>query len=191
MRRFALFLSLLLTLTVAGCANVPRHEFDQRAGFSDLRSFTWLEPEYENEVGVSHPVLDSPLLGQRVHRAATAALQERGYREVGDDEDPDFYVTYHTAEREEERRSGSYLQLGYGRRHSPFFGTGILLDMTPRSFQEGTLIIDIVDAETDELIWRGWNDAMLTQRNFEQERIDEAVRFILSAFPPGETSEDR
>jgi len=184
MRTYFLPFAALLIATLAGCATTPRHEFDQQANFTELRTFSWLEPEYgDSDVSVSHPVLDSPLLGRRVKRALIGALQERGYQQV--DENPDFFVTYHTAEAEQERRSGSYVQLGYGRGVSPFFGTGILLDMTPRSFQEGTLIVDVVNARSDELVWRGWKDSVLTQRNFDQERIDEAVRFILSAFPPG------
>ena len=184
MRQLAFPVVLVLFVALAGCAVGPRHEYDEKVDFSTMRTFAWLEPEYaESEVSVSHPVLDSPLLGQRVERAVVATLQERGFRVA--EENPDFLVTYHTAEGEKERQSGSYVSLGYGRGHSPFFGTGILLDMTPRSFKEGTLIVDVVDAETEELIWRGWNDTVLNQRNFDQERVNEAVRFILSAFPPG------
>lgn len=184
MRSIALPIAALLIATLAGCATGPRHEFDERADFSQMQTFSWLEPEYgDRDVSVSDPVLDSPLLGRRVKNALMDTLQERGYRYV--EEDPDFFVTYHTAEAEQERRSGSYMSLGYGHGRSPFFGTGVLLDMTPRSFREGTLIIDVVDAETDELVWRGWNDAVLNQRNFDQERVNETVRFILGAFPPG------
>lgn len=183
MRSFRLFLPALTLCLLAACAIKPPHEYDQQADFSQLQTFAWLDPEYEREdVSVSHPVLESPLLGQRVERAVTAALQEKGFRPV--EENPDFYVTYHTAQNENERRGASYIQLGYGR-YDPFFGTGVLLDMTPRSFQEGTLIIDIVDAETDQLIWRGWRDAYLTQRNFEDAQVNETVRRILTAFPPG------
>lgn len=185
MRKTALPLIALLIAALAGCAMTPRHEFDQQANFSELRTFSWLEPEYgDREVSVSHPVLDSPLLGQRVRQAVTRELQERGYVQV--EENPDFLVTYHTAEREDERpRSGTYMSLGYGRGHSPFFGSSVLLDLTPRSFQEGTLIIDVVNARSDELIWRGWNDAVLNQRSFDQQRVNESVDYILSAFPPG------
>lgn len=172
----------LAVLMVAGCTVTPPYEFDRQASFAELKTFQWLEPNYDQKgVNLSHPVLESPLLGQRVERAVTSALESKGYRRV--DSDPDFYVTYHTAESETERRHGSYVQLGYGR-YSPYFGTGVLLDMTPRTFREGTLIIDIVEAETDDLIWRGWRDAYLTQRNFEQERVDETVREILTVFPP-------
>lgn len=173
---------LALLLLAASCAVRPSHEYDEQANFAALRTFQWLEPKYGNgDVSVSHPVLDSPLLGQRVRHAAVAALEARGYREVT--ENPDFFVTYHTAENEEERR-GSYVQLGYGRWSHPF-GSSVVVDLWPRTFREGTLIIDIVAADQERLIWRGWRDAYLSQRNFEEERVNEAVRYILSAFPPG------
>lgn len=178
----AAFLVLILAL-LAACASRPPHEFDSSANFTALKTFKWLEPKYGDEgVSLSHPVLESPLLGQRVRRATTMQLEARGYQPV--EENPDFLVTFHTAESESQQRHGGYVQLGYGR-YSPHWGSAVLLDMTPRTFQEGTLIIDIVDAETGDLVWRGWRDAYLTQRNFSDERINEAVQYILSAFPPG------
>lgn len=184
MTRVSMLGTLALTLTLAaGCATKPPHEFDSAANFSNLKTFKWLEPTYGEEgVNLSHPVLQSPLLGQRVRRAVTATLEAKGFRAV--EENPDFLVTFHTAESETERRHGGYVQLGYGR-FSPHWGSAVLLDMTPRNFQEGTLIIDIVDASTEDLIWRGWRDAYLTQRNFSEEQIGETVQYILTAFPPG------
>lgn len=184
MNRFSLpgLLTLAFVL-LAGCATRPPHEFDSAANFTAFKTFKWLEPAYGGEdVTVSHPVLQSPLLGQRVERAAIAALEAKGFRQVEDN--PDFLVTFHTAESETERHHGGYVQLGYGR-FSPHWGSAVLLDMTPRNFKEGTLIIDIVDASTEDLVWRGWRDAYLTQRNFNEEQVNETVRYILSAFPPG------
>src|SRR5690606_31949833 len=127
-----------------------------------LKTFKWLEPKYgQDDVDVSHPVLQSPLLGKRVQNAVTAALEAKGYRAV--DDDPDFYVTFHTAEGEAQQRSSTYVQLGYGR-YSPHFGSGVLLDLTPRTFREGTLIIDVLAGDNEDLIWRGWRDAYLTRR---------------------------
>ncbi|HEX7030354.1 MAG TPA: DUF4136 domain-containing protein [Gammaproteobacteria bacterium] len=180
MRVFALG---LLAALIAGCAIAPPHEFDSSANFATLKTFQWLEPKYgDDDVSVSHPVLQSPLLGRRVQQAVTAALEAKGYRAVEDD--PDFYVTFHTAESESQHRGSTYVQLGYGR-YSPHFGSGVLLDLTPRTFQEGTLIIDVLDGDSEELIWRGWEDAYLTQRNFDNESVSEAVRYIFTAFPPG------
>ncbi|HEX6928107.1 MAG TPA: DUF4136 domain-containing protein [Gammaproteobacteria bacterium] len=183
MRVFLSGFLLVAMALAAGCAVAPPHEYDDTASFSNLQTFKWLEPTYgDDDVSVSHPVLQSPLLGGRVQSAAKSALEAKGYRAV--EEDPDFYITFHTAEGETQRRGSTYVQLGYGR-YSPYFGSGVLLDLTPRNFREGTLIIDILDGETEELIWRGWADAYLTQRNFDTESVNEAVRYILTAFPPG------
>lgn len=187
MRITALLFSGLAVILLAACATRPPHEFDRQANFAELRSFQWLEPEYTQEgVNVSHPVLDSPLLGRRVKQAVVSALEAKGYRQAEAEAEPDFYVTYHTAQsRQEYRRGGgSYMQLGYGT-FRPRFGTSVVVDMWPRTFNEGTLIIDIVEAETGNLVWRGWRDTELTRRNFDEARVNEAVRYVLSAFPPG------
>lgn len=183
MRIHGIFLAGLAVVLLSACASRPPHEFDRQADFSQLRSFQWLEPEYEKDsVSISHPVLDSPLLGRRVKNAVTGNLEARGYREV--EADPDFFVTYHTTQSQQERRrTGSYLQLGYGQ-FRPRFGTSVVVDMWPRTFNEGTLIIDIVDADSGDLVWRGWRDTELTRRNFDDARVNEAVGYVLSAFPP-------
>jgi hypothetical protein len=173
----------LAVVVLAACAARPPHEFDRQADFTQLRTFQWLEPTYGDEgVAISHPVLDSPLLGRRVRQATSAALEARGYREV--ESDPDFFVTYHTAQSQQERRHGSYMQLGYGQ-FRPRFGSAVVVDMWPRTFNEGTLIIDIVDAGSGDLVWRGWRDTELTRRSFDEARVNDAVNYILSAFPPG------
>lgn len=175
------FLALALLLLTA-CASRPPHEFDESASFAQYATFAWLPPTHSKEdVSISHPVLDSPLLAGRVKQAVTSKLREKGFQPV--EADPDFFVTYHTAQGEREYR-GSYLQLGFGR-FGPRLGSAIAVDMWPRSFKEGTLIIDIVDGGTGELVWRGWRDTELTRRNFDAARVHRAVDFILSAFPPG------
>jgi hypothetical protein len=55
-------------------------------------------------------------------------------------------------------------------------------------FEAGTLILDIVDAHTNRLIWRGWAQRalgdMLENQDHMAERIDEAVRRMLARFRP-------
>ena len=54
-------------------------------------------------------------------------------------------------------------------------------------YEEGTFILDFVDPESMELIWRGIAQGEL--RNYSSpvkryERIDEVVQKVLSNFPP-------
>jgi hypothetical protein len=54
-------------------------------------------------------------------------------------------------------------------------------------WQQGTLLIDILDAQTKELVWRGSAQAELTMNASDEEkdkRVDEAVRKMLKDFPP-------
>ena len=55
-------------------------------------------------------------------------------------------------------------------------------------YQEGTLIIDILDAKSHELVWRGTGqDYVEEQQSPEEitEGINQAVTGIMSDFPPG------
>ncbi len=52
---------------------------------------------------------------------------------------------------------------------------------------QGTLVIDLVDASTGELVWHGWAhdtlDPTLTTEERER-KVEEAVAAILARFPP-------
>ena len=83
------------------------------------------------------------------------------------------------------------------RRHDPFlpapvhhvgFGTTWLPHRSqPGNAPAGTLVVDVFDAATGELIWRGWVDNALIDpyRGVEeQEYLNELVAEILKDFPP-------
>lgn len=178
--RLASLISAILVMAVlAGCAT-PRHEFNPEADFNAFREFTFRMPEYEGEK-VSDPILDSPLLGNRVRNAVTTELTRRGYSI--NDENPDFIVTYHAAKDFDVDNSGPRFNVGFHRGWNNIH-TGILFDTWPRVSKEGVLIIDIIDAETGTLAWRGWRELPLNQRNFDSEQVNRSTASILSVFPP-------
>jgi len=59
--------------------------------------------------------------------------------------------------------------------------------MVTRQYREGTLILDVVDAGADAVVWRGSAQAQLAGSGeplTRRARIQEAVRRILERFPP-------
>ena len=54
-------------------------------------------------------------------------------------------------------------------------------------YDQGTLVIDLVDAHTDTLLWRGWAkgsiDGVIDNQQWMEQRIDEAVARIMRALP--------
>jgi len=49
---------------------------------------------------------------------------------------------------------------------------------------EGILILDFIDAESNELIWRGWYANDVDDGEIGEEQINKAVKHILEKFPP-------
>jgi hypothetical protein len=57
----------------------------------------------------------------------------------------------------------------------------------PSGHLPGTVVIDVFDCRTDELVWRGWAEGALTDlrdRDETQAYLDEVVAKVLAEFPP-------
>ena len=52
------------------------------------------------------------------------------------------------------------------------------------SYKEGTLIIDLVDAERRELVWRGTATGAVSDLTQAEKKLFGAVGRIFEAFPP-------
>lgn len=175
-------------LSLAACAGSRvATDYDPNASFAPLETFAWLEPVRDE---VEDPLLDSPLLNRKVERAVADALLARGYSRVDAPADADFLVTYHTASRERLRdRGGFSIGLGFG--HGWHHGHSAMFlgpqHYFPRieGYQEGTLMIDVLDARSRDLLWRGWIRNTVDPSNYSDEAVDAAVREILDRFPPG------
>jgi hypothetical protein len=56
-------------------------------------------------------------------------------------------------------------------------------------YEVGTLILDFVDADSRELIWRGSAEAVMDVSvgpEYRKKKINEAVGMVLTYFPPVE-----
>lgn len=59
------------------------------------------------------------------------------------------------------------------------------LDTYIVEYEQGTLIIDLIDAKSKKLVWRGAATGVITGKQDDMERtIDYAVKKIFSEFPP-------
>ena len=128
--------------TAAPAANIPvLHTFRMMQGpvRRDGRDFT----------SADGPMLPSSAANRVIREHIVRALRDRGY--ALDEETPDFLVAFYAAGRE----SLNVLQYDYGYPFSP--GPG--WPGWPRSIvtlcMKGSVIVDVVDPRTKELLWRG------------------------------------
>lgn len=163
---------------LAGCA-APVHYQYNSASYAAWHTFAW---KAQAAGVIRNPILDSGILATRVEKAVSAILEGRGYRKVASAGEADFLVTYHTALQRELQSSPS-VGFAYGA-FWPSVGTVFINQPSARDVQKGSLILDVIDARTKKLVWRGWITRVLEQGNYTQKGVDNAVRRILSKFPP-------
>ena len=56
--------------------------------------------------------------------------------------------------------------------------------MIKEIYQEGSVIIDIIDSKEKQLVWRGAAEGVLYENDDPESVISETVKAILKDFPP-------
>ena len=182
MKAKTLSLILLLALVFTGCGTTMRvaSDYNESIDFARYQTFAWMTPPR----AINDPLVDYPAIALRIERAIEDQLEAKGFSKV--DDEPDFYVVFHAALRQQITRT--YIdRWGYGYPHFPRWGPrrgGVFVDI----YDVGTLVIDIVDAQADELVWRGTaTDVVSNDPQQVRKQIHMAVQEILALFPsPGD-----
>jgi len=179
--RYPLTYLLLAAALLVGCSPRVYTEQDQDAKLQGYHRFAWLTPP---PVPVRDPILDSQILESRVHHAVSSDLKARGYEEVAPDANPDFLVTYHTSAKQTLQSTGPSFSFGFIDAFPGGFGTvGFPVGPEVQSRDEGTLMLDVLDAQSKRLVWRGWTTELLNQDNYSDKSVQDAVKDIFDKLP--------
>jgi hypothetical protein len=191
-KRAVRVLIIALAAMVAGCSSLEiSYDFDPKADFAGLKTYGWIK---EPPKPTGDPRIDgNTILETRIHDAVDSGLVARGFRKVS--ADPDFLVAYHVSldRRQSVQTLNSYYGYGggwgygYGASYRPGYWAGAP-ETYVYEYEEGTLILDIVDPKNKELIWRGSAQDEVHFKSTpekDQAQLNEAVRKMLEKFPPG------
>lgn len=169
--RFARFCVGVVVLSVVspGFASVGV-DFDRAADFSKYRTYQWKE-------GTSLP---NPLMQERLKAAIDAQLQAKGIQPAADK--PDLFVTTHG--RLETQKSIDVTTFGYGGHYGWAGGMGTS-SATVREIPVGTLLVDLIDAGTNKLVWRGQGQDIVSNKPEKNEaKINKIIPKMFKTFPP-------
>ena len=175
--------------SLGGCATIATTvAYDASANIANLKSYSWTT---ESKQSTGEPLLDDPSLHSVIQSAIDQELGGKNYQK--ESSDGDFLILYSallegkeeiiTQEEYEDYPLVYGWNMGYVPHERLEDGTRTYI----RQYQEGTLIIDILEPETDRLIWRGsaiadiQRTASLAKR---RERAQKAVHNILESLPP-------
>jgi Domain of unknown function (DUF4136) len=150
------------------------NDYDRQIDLSSYSSYNW--KQLDRKESVQNPLYDNELNDKRIKTAVDKAMKKKGYQIIT--ESPELYVHYHiviedksVVIRESDIHNYSTYWLG--------------LDMNAYQYKEGSLIIDLMDAKTDALVWRGWAVTILEDLNPEnvEKRLDRTIQRIFEGLP--------
>lgn len=171
MKLIALAAALLLLTSCAPRISVFSDSDPDYKG-RKFSSFSWAGNS--NVEANRNPLHYNELNDKRIRSAVTKEMEKRGFREANGAE---LVVHYHIVV--EDKSIVTTEPLGY--QYGPYWTR---MRTNTYSYQEGTLIIDLMDPKTNNLVWRGWATAALDTITPEKsdEMIRRAVEKIFSKF---------
>ena len=172
-----LTLAAIGTLALAGCATMNVSSHVQRGlDISPYRTYDWGPAD---ALPAGDPRLEKdPFFQDHLRGEVEKAFARRGF-EWSTAAAPDLLVHYHA--NITERMDVDRVDVAHG--YCLTDGCSV----PTVQYEAGTLVIDVIDARTNRLIWRGWAQqavkGMLASQDTMARQINEAVARMFSQFP--------
>ena len=161
-----------------GCGSIDTH-IDANPHLQNeivgWRTYAWMATPEGGD-----PMVQNDIVRARVQDAVDREMARLGY--VQDAQDPDFRIGWAAAVEEK-------IEYGWGSDYYGYGWGGWYDDYAPEyayEYSEGTLILDFVDGDSNQLAWRGVAEGRLhgTGANMPSNaEIKEAVHEILEEYP--------
>jgi len=184
-----LFGLTVVLLTSCKIAPPTSSDYDANFDFTKLKTYSWVEPKEEDKNKVS------TLESRRQISAIEVALKQKGFeKNVTDGKTADFLLRTHTLTDKKQDTDAFYGSWGYypygyhgySIHHSAFgYGGGGYR----REYEIGTLVLDVIDPDKKEVIWRGSVSRKLGvyKNRTPEERTSITMKnatYLLENFPP-------
>ncbi|HXQ37050.1 MAG TPA: DUF4136 domain-containing protein [Anaerolineales bacterium] len=145
---------LLLTMLSAVFAASTKSDYQKDFDFGQLHTFA-----FRTERDSKDPLATNTIEAERIQNALAAQLEAKGFTQTSDN--PDFIVAFYSRTKQQTRVNntgfgyGPGFGWGYG---VPFRGRwrwGFGPDIWTTTYTQGSVMADIIDSKTQELVWRG------------------------------------
>ncbi len=159
-------LPILALLVIPGCAIQSHTDFDPQTDFAKYTTFS-LAPTPENKP--SGLVGYSAITARRIQENIKTSLESKGYRQATASK-ADMLVAFTVS--------------GEPRTDIEGYGPGWYGNSYTEHYVLGTLVVNIYDARSKQLVWHGWASAEIFDPSDGEKAEPQAVQAILKKFPP-------
>jgi hypothetical protein len=171
-------MKLQRTLTIAAAAFLVtaamfgqqvKTDYDRAANFGQYKTFSWEKVQTKNALWVD-----------RIKTAVNTQLAAKGWTEVP--AGGDVAVIAMETTQNQQTLNTFYDRFGGGWRWSGGWGDATT---TVENYKVGTLVVDLFDAGTKQLIWRGSASDTLAEKSDKNiKNLDKGVQKMFAHFPP-------
>ncbi len=181
MKRYFLLIGFLLFCSACATYSV-NYDFDPEANFAGMKTYDWAPIPPKTKV--------SEITLKRIKLAVAQQLQAKGFSQSSDN--PDIMIAFHVGKQKKvdvQEWGYQYGNMGYYAPRRSFFGgpqySEYRSGVDTYEYEEGTLVLDFVDAKKKTLIWRGTAQGIIDPQQKPGQQINEIVGKMLEDFPPG------
>ncbi|MDB2387009.1 DUF4136 domain-containing protein [Shewanella sp.] len=183
-------LVIVTALVLSACSSLrTSYDYDPDINFSDVKTYAWIEtktPDSTYQLG--------DLMDRRVRAAVNNQLQQKGLTLVPTDK-ADILINYLTKVDKKINIDTFNNNFGYNPYYGPYYGPNWgwgwggagHSQTTVREYDVGTLILDMIEAKTGQLIWRGSVADTVRDQGSPDERtqvVNKAIGALLTDYPP-------
>jgi hypothetical protein len=164
-------IAMFFALTAASLAQQVKTDYDHSANFGQYKTYSWETVQTHDQ-----------LLVNRIKDAVNATLTAKGWTQV--DSGGDVSIVAREITQNKQTLNTFYDGFGGGRRFGGFGDA----TTTTETYKVGDLVVDLFDAKTKNLIWRGSSSDMLSNNpDKNTKNLDKGVQKMFAHFPPNAT----
>ncbi|WP_342083953.1 DUF4136 domain-containing protein [Dyadobacter sp. OTU695] len=181
-------LILLGMLTVLGSVVLAQSPQQAVNNSGKALTYNWIVPDMKTN---QNPMYASSLSRQRIQSAFDKALESKGL--MRNTQHPDLLLQFHTYTQRVRKNyyggMGYPMMMGFGRfgwgypYYGGFGGYGYGGYPYSSTSTDGTLILDVVDTKTGDIIWQKAISGDVSNPNRLEKQINKGVRKLMKSFP--------
>jgi uncharacterized protein DUF4136 len=167
-------IGVMLLFAGKASAQQVKTDYDRSANFAQYKTYSWEHVKTQDALDVD-----------RIKTAVNAALAAKGWTQV--DSGGDVSIVAVEMTRDQQTLNTFYNGFGGGWGWRRFGGGGFGdATTTTETYKVGSVVIDLFDTKTKQLIWRGTTSDTLSNNSEKNiKNLDKGVEKMFKNFPPG------
>jgi hypothetical protein len=167
-KRFVLSIAMIILATIPSMAQQVKTDYDRNANFTQYKTYSWSSVKTKD-----------PLLVDRIKSSVDSALAAKGLTQVDSGGDLSINAMEIT---KNQQTLNTFYDGGFGGWRWGGFGNATT---TTETYRVGTLVVDLFDTQSKELVFRGSSSNTLSNNSGKNiKNLNKGVEKMFKHFPP-------